>query len=614
MLRRIFFRFTALFTALILLSSAVSFTTSHAQYDTPWMTWLYDADSGMMYLVSTDGLVEEFILPLPDGYDTRPYSNVAVSPNGQIMAYPVRNATSFAQALVVYNHTTRSILATYAPGTLTYNSLEFTTRHVFSSDSTALAFGYGYDTGDWEVVVIDIATLSLRGVLRSGDSAAIGLPIGPGLIPTPVHYRNDNRVALTFVLGGTDAYDFDSFLWTPETNAHEPTIAYRFMGVDVYQPTSEVIFAHADDRLPSRPDLFPMLHINSLQVFTPATGERFPFYAPADGYAVYAPRFIWHGERIAALETIPLDSSSASTAVVVVERSGTPVARIEPPPLLQIIDLEGTPSGLIYVQQHPDLSMTLHHVRVEPATHTDTTIWASPTARNSRIAWVGNMTEPGLPVAPAYTPWAQLAPPITGSGTTGGGEIVVEPVEAVLHVGGTAVIRTTEGDQLNMRSAAGTQFAIVEKLSDGAQVEVLEGPVSASDFTWWRVRAPSGQAGWVVEYADNEQTLVATGGGTGGELDERESGGADPGIRSLLAVGQDAIVTLTERRDALRLRNAAGIEGRVISLLPNGTRVRVIDGPRQLDNFSWWQIRTPEGNVGWAAEIVGGERTLTPAP
>jgi uncharacterized protein YgiM (DUF1202 family) len=196
----------------------------------------------------------------------------------------------------------------------------------------------------------------------------------------------------------------------------------------------------------------------------------------------------------------------------------------------------------------------------------------------------------------------------------GGGDVVVEPVEVVIEVGGRATVRTTEGDQLNMRSAAGTGFAIVEKLQNGAVVDVLEGPVADSGFTWWRVRAPSGQAGWVVEYADNEQTLVAVGGLPGGELDERESGGADPGIRSLLVVGQDAIVTLTERRDALRMRNAAGLEGRVISLLPNGTRVRVIDGPRQLDNFSWWQIRTPEGNVGWAAEIVGGERTLTPAP
>jgi hypothetical protein len=199
----------------------------------------------------------------------------------------------------------------------------------------------------------------------------------------------------------------------------------------------------------------------------------------------------------------------------------------------------------------------------------------------------------------------------TTGGSTGGtgGATTVTPA-AALEVGGTATVRTTGGDSLNMRSAAGTEFAILQKLSSGTLLLLLEGPVSAGSYQWWRVQAPDGQQGWVVESADGVPTLIPGRSASTGEVDETLEGAADPSLPSLLAIGSDAIVTLPNPRDSLRLRNAPGLEGRIIVLLPNGTRLRVIDGPRAANGYTWWQLRTPEGNVGWSAEVIGDDRVL----
>ena len=41
-----------------------------------------------------------------------------------------------------------------------------------------------------------------------------------------------------------------------------------------------------------------------------------------------------------------------------------------------------------------------------------------------------------------------------------------------------------------------------------------------------------------------------------------------------------------------------------------GVPLRVVGGPENADDLRWWEVRTPEGNVGWAAEVVGSARVL----
>jgi hypothetical protein len=84
--------------------------------------------------------------------------------------------------------------------------------------------------------------------------------------------------------------------------------------------------------------------------------------------------------------------------------------------------------------------------------------------------------------------------------------------EPMLYSGQLARVNTDNNDNLRVRAQPdpSTEANILERLPNDAVVLLLEGPVQASGFTWWRVRTESGVEGWAVESvpADSLQTLV----------------------------------------------------------------------------------------------------------
>jgi GH25 family lysozyme M1 (1,4-beta-N-acetylmuramidase) len=65
-------------------------------------------------------------------------------------------------------------------------------------------------------------------------------------------------------------------------------------------------------------------------------------------------------------------------------------------------------------------------------------------------------------------------------------------------VGSPVEVTGTGGDGLNVRSTAATTGTVVGVEKDGASGAVLEGPVTADGFTWWRVQWTDGLTGWSV--------------------------------------------------------------------------------------------------------------------
>jgi hypothetical protein len=68
-----------------------------------------------------------------------------------------------------------------------------------------------------------------------------------------------------------------------------------------------------------------------------------------------------------------------------------------------------------------------------------------------------------------------------------------------LEVGKRFTITET-GDGLKLRDAPNLNGSVNKTLRQGFAIEVLEGPVEADEYLWWRVRVVDGGAeGWVNE-------------------------------------------------------------------------------------------------------------------
>ena len=74
-----------------------------------------------------------------------------------------------------------------------------------------------------------------------------------------------------------------------------------------------------------------------------------------------------------------------------------------------------------------------------------------------------------------------------------------------------------------------------------------------------------------------------------------------------LFIGGDAIVSGTG--SALRLRSDPGLQSTTLKTVTDGTRLMILEGPREADGLRWWRLHDPsDGAEGWAAETY-----LTPA-
>jgi SH3-like domain-containing protein len=54
-------------------------------------------------------------------------------------------------------------------------------------------------------------------------------------------------------------------------------------------------------------------------------------------------------------------------------------------------------------------------------------------------------------------------------------------------------------DGVNFRKDASTTAQIIRTLGAGEVLQVIDGPVSAGDRTWWKLKDPNGVEGWAAQ-------------------------------------------------------------------------------------------------------------------
>lgn len=52
----------------------------------------------------------------------------------------------------------------------------------------------------------------------------------------------------------------------------------------------------------------------------------------------------------------------------------------------------------------------------------------------------------------------------------------------------------------------------------------------------------------------------------------------------------------------LRLRAGPGTNYATLLIVPDGTTLKVLEGPESQDGYQWWRLQMDDGTIGWAVE------------
>ena len=206
--------------------------------------------------------------------------------------------------------------------------------------------------------------------------------------------------------------------------------------------------------------------------------------------------------------------------------------------------------------------------------------YACPSAscRGTLVSSNGIATTSGVPTAmvpmsaPAAPP-ATVAAPGSTRPTTPAPSVPSSPAGAGPLRAGVRAIVAGAGDCVNIREAPSTSARIRQCLPDGARLRVVDGPVAADGYEWWRLDG----LGWA---AGRYLSPVAPS----------------------LEIGGSARVNVGEG-ECLNVRNVPTRNYPASVCLAHGTAIRLVAGPIESEGMLWWRI----DDAGW----VSGEY-LTP--
>ena len=159
--------------------------------------------------------------------------------------------------------------------------------------------------------------------------------------------------------------------------------------------------------------------------------------------------------------------------------------------------------------------------------------------------------------------------------------------------------RVVAPNGVNMRGEPSPDAELIRYLPSRLRVTIVEGPVDAAGFRWWKLDDGEGNVGWAIENDGETDTLSP-------QLGEPEPVDRSP------RVGERIRVTMSAGGQ-LSVRETPGTDATIVTRVDPGVEFTVTGGPQEASGYTWFQIRSDSGDVeGWAAESDGTERWLSP--
>lgn len=177
---------------------------------------------------------------------------------------------------------------------------------------------------------------------------------------------------------------------------------------------------------------------------------------------------------------------------------------------------------------------------------------------------------------------------------------------AELGIGATVVTNT---DAVNLREEPTTSADGVDQLGEGIELDIIDGPEDADDFTWYQVEVVGTDGpttGWIVD-----EFIALPGSASGGsasatpEADAEETPVASqqntPDAEEQTFAEGATVVTNDEN---VRVRDAASDGGDIVDAFPGGTEFVITGAPEEADGLTWYPVQAANDDsiTGWIAE------------
>lgn len=592
-----------------------------AQAPTPFQAMLYDSGNGNLIVVDQTGAtVDQDTLP---SLGVQTFSdNVHISESGIFVAYVLTDTNSNAQDLMIYDRVQNIIVDTYRipanPSDAVYHSLTFDT-HASAFDTTESLFAFGMLVeNDWRMVVIDLLSNNPNVTVEltaNNSNLQLPFPNTDNLLPIPRQFDGQYLDFVIQLIGVGGSSEIPAFRWdTANLDAttnivQNPTV--RNLGSDFTPSIYEHVLTVPDKRIVSDAEISYSVHIATGNYEN--EGNTFPIYSSPDfNYAL--PTFIQNGNRIALLRMPPM-GVEGDTAWEVIERTGIPVGTLGLG-TLRFLKMEGLVDGFVYSARASDINDATNYnpspsVNATALMYVNTTnsfadtvgdlIWVSEGNTFPELVWVQNTP----PAMPPQGGWTALLPSTTNACDYS--QLFCNT--APLVIGSLASVTNTGAD---VRSGAGQAFAIVAQLVNGDTVTVLEGPINADGFTWWRVQTSTAITGWIAQDANGVALVPATTPPT--PIIVTATPAPITSVPTIAPTASDALAgfpfaQVTIDGNNLNARTSPTTDAPVLVILSAGDAFPIIGGPVQANGFTWWQLNTPDG-IAWAADGIGNTRWL----
>lgn len=144
-------------------------------------------------------------------------------------------------------------------------------------------------------------------------------------------------------------------------------------------------------------------------------------------------------------------------------------------------------------------------------------------------------------------------------------------------------------DLINIRDKPTLKGSIVATVAFMSPATILDGPMPANGYTWYKVQTTKG-TGWATEQYLSFEADVA------------------PPVR--FVVGDAVQISDPE---GVRLRSAPSTTAKSIASLSPGTTAVVVDGPKAANGYSWLSIQTKK-STGWVVEEYLDASESAPPP